>query len=145
MLGLILALLYVAYQVGANSVAANVAVANTFGFLWGWHLTWTIVWGIIIALIFLIGLVVTAGAKTGKGYGLLASFAIAPVLAIITAIRQTLFLGAVALMTKAGMGAEGVLPWDQWNITLVIIAGIMYLVAVVFQRNSYNFSSKKSD
>jgi hypothetical protein len=135
---LILALLYVGYAVVVHGAASNVAVASTFGFLWYWHLTWTVVWGVIVGLIFLIGLLVTVGGKDGstKGYGLLASFVVGPLLAFGIGLRQALFLGSVAILMKAGIGPEGPLTWDKWNVAYLVIAGLMYVVAILVQRNT---------
>jgi len=133
MLGLILALLYVAYSVVVSGIAVNIAVASTLGFLWTWHIVWTCVWALVLLVFFIIGIV------TGRGVGALIFLVAVPLIAVIVAIHQTLFLGAVAVASRAG------LETGQPNVTYLVIAGIMYLIAIVSMKGTGSaVSSSKS-
>lgn len=125
MLGTVIALLYVAFQT-ANSIPLEASISSALQFLWVWHMTWSCILGIAFGLGFL---VVLGGLFTTRHPGLATiGLVTSPILAMMVAIQQTLFLGGVYIAQKAG---NATIAFDQWNRNLLILAVIMYGLALL--------------
>lgn len=139
MLGLILALLFVAFAVIVQSTAPNIAVYSTFTFLWWWHIGWSCALAAVVVFIFLAGFIGLFASKS-KLQAFAVTFLASPIIALMFAFKQALFIGAIFLLMKAGIGPEGVLPFAAWNVPYVVIASLMYAIAAITMK--IKFSTK---
>jgi len=131
MFGLVLAVLFLAYAV-VTHMPVEAALVSLLGFLWWWHIAATVVVSAILLPVVLGGTTVSLAAKR-PGLGALVLLGGRPLVVILMAISQTLFLGGVYLVQLASVGPTGTLPLAQWNMTFVVIGCIMYVLGCLRQ------------
>jgi len=150
MLGLILAMLYVAFTMVTSGSTMEVAVASTMPFLWWWHIVWLSVFGLIVLVVFLLGcLGMVAGDGETKLIGAAGSFVAAPLMLVLGAIGGALFLGGVYCVSdsitidpETGQAAA----FSAWNMQMFTIGCILYGIGCLkqlFSRVSASSSSSK--
>jgi len=146
MLGLILAVLYVAYSMVTTGASAETAFAATLPFLWYWHVTWAVIFGILVGLLFLISFIALFGKKTA-GLGALGMFVASPLVLVLGALGSALFLGGVYCVDQAIPMADGTAaPFAEWNIQLFVVGCILYGLACLRQLSArLSLNSGKSD
>ena len=133
MFGLILAALYVAYNMAANGTTAETAMASTLPFLWWWHIVFVVLLGVIAFIVFLVSL----GVMCSKGNGAMGAagaFLLTPLVIILGAISSALFLGGVYCAELAiPMTETGAAPFSEWNMPLFVVGCVLYGIAVLKQ------------
>jgi hypothetical protein len=150
MFGLILAALWIAFGVATAGITLHAGVASALPFLWVWHIIWACVFGLVVFIIFCISGVATIGGKGEvRGAGAIGMFAVTPLLILLVVIGSALFLGGVycvdaSVATCPETGA--VLPFDQWNSSMLVMGCVLYGLGLLRQMtsNSSASSSKSS-
>lgn len=145
MLGLILAMLYVAFVVVTAGTAAPVAVAATMSFLWGWHMVFAcVILGIMVIMLLLSVLGMIFGDSETKWMGVGWMFVGTPILLFLGGLNALLFLGGVycigesiALDPETGQAAA----FGLWNTTMLVIGGILYGIGCLRQLSFRTSSS----
>lgn len=148
MFGLILAVLYVAYQLifGNGQMSTEDAFLNASHFLFWWYV---VVYAILVPLVAAVCVLVpVAGAaagsqKVGGAAGAFGGFllggGVSILLLVLFAIRVTMFVGgAYLLMTSGEYGAT----WGDFSVAKMVTGGILLLVGILTRSHA---SSKKSD
>ena len=140
MFSLILAALYVGYKVLISNVDAIVAVENTLGFLWYWHITFAVIKCLIWVLIPLFGIFLgtVSNRSEEKAMGL-AMILGSPFILVFMALSSALFLGGVYAIDSGLQGGEVV------NQRHLVIGCVLYGIGVLTQKFSGGGSSSKSD
>jgi hypothetical protein len=147
MLGLILAMLYVAWSMVTSGSTMEVAVASTMPFLWYWHLVFACIFGTIVVIVFLLGLLgMLAGDDETKMLGAAGSFIAAPLMLVLGAIGSALFLGGVFCVSESitidpetGQAAA----FSAWNMQMFVLGCILYGIGLLKQISA-KFSTASS-
>lgn len=151
MLGIIIALLYLAYRVYAQGDPLEAGFVGSAGFLYTWYWVWGIVVFAIAAIPML--LVTLGGAAAGSrlgssGLGKLAGGiggvaiggGFSALILVLLAARLALSIGGAWLLMTAGSPS---MTFAQFDTSKLVIGSIMLLVSLLMRSSSS--SSRKSN
>lgn len=149
MFGLILVLLYVAYQYIVNSLAIEQVFLPATNFLFWWYLLWSIPLGILVLLI--AGVLTTVLGFGGHGsiggwlgglLGVASGGVVSLFIIVVFLFRRALYVGGAYLLnaslTPSGIGYE-------WDGTKLIFGGVLLFVALLTRPSSSSSSSSSSN
>jgi len=124
MAGLFLALLYIGWSVLQNNTTLEIACASSLNFLWYWYISTTILAACMISLIGIFGFFGLTLKDNKQAKDALAK---APIWAIVLTIKSSLLLTGIAILISAQAGNT----FAEWNISKLIIGGIIYIVGLL--------------
>ena len=135
MLGLVIALLIMAWGVVVSKIGVEVAVCGALSFLWYWHVVIVCIAVGIVVLILLIGLFgLLCAGNTKDRLTILGGLAISPLVAIYCFVGSALFIGGVYCVMDAAHGPTGeILEFASWNIPVFVIGCVLYGVGCLRQ------------
>lgn len=152
MIGIVFALLYLAYRVFTQGDALEAGFVSSTSFLYYWY--W--VWGIVIfAFVSIPMLLVTLGGAAvgsrlgssglGKMAGALGGATIGGgfslLILVLTAARLALSIGGAWLLMTAGTPA---MTFAQFDMAKLVVGGIMLLVSLLMRSKSSSSSSSST-
>ncbi len=147
MVGLIFALVYVAWKFAFSSQTLEDSFLAASTFLYYWHWTWSIVLAVLVGLAIL---VITLGASA-KGHEeggiggaivglLLGGGASVFLITMFAAQRALLLIGSYLMMTSGTYGMD----FSQFDKVKIIFGSILMLVGIILGR-ARSSSNKKDD
>lgn len=139
MFGLILAAIYVAYNVLVSNAEPLSAFENTLGFLWTWHIIFAASKAIIWLIVPVVGAIFGVVGDSNEKIAGVTAVVLSPLLLFAMSITSILFLSGVYALDSGIQNGEIV------NQNHVILGAILYFLGVLFNIGNRSSSTKKQD